>query len=57
MYGPWPLSATQWKRSIEVTPPRDAVGGRLGLTAFVQDKVGGDVQQALSLPLALCGKD
>ena len=54
LYGPWPLAAMRWTHNVEVTPPRDASGGRLGLTAFVQGGGDGDVLQALSLPLAMC---
>lgn len=54
LYGPWPLAAMRWTHSVDVTPPRDASGGRLGLTAFVQSGGDGDVLQALSLPLAMC---
>jgi hypothetical protein len=56
LYGPWPLTAMRWMRNIEVAPPRDAQGGRFGLTAFVQTNATGEILQALSLPLAKCGK-
>lgn len=54
LYGPWPLTVMRWMRDIEVAPPRDAHGGRFGLTAFVQANSTGEVLQALSLPLAKC---
>ena len=56
LYGPWPFTAMHWMRDIEVVPPHDARGGRLGLAAFVQANSTGDVLQALSLPLVKCGK-
>jgi hypothetical protein len=56
LYGPWPFAAMRWMRDIEVAPPRDAQGGRLGLTAFVQANSTGEILQALSLPLAKCTK-
>lgn len=55
-YGPWTFSAVRWMRDIDVVPPHDARGGRFGLTAFVQAKSTGEILQALSLPLATCGK-
>ena len=55
LYGPWPFTAMRWMRDIEVAAPRDARGGRFGLTAFVQANATGEILQALSLPLAKCG--
>ena len=53
LLGPYPLSGTQWARSVHVAEPRDAHAGRTGLTAFVQSRYG-ETLQALSLPLGTC---
>ena len=53
LLGPYPLSGTQWSRVLHVAEPRDAQVGRIGLTAFVQER-SGETLQALSLPLAAC---
>jgi hypothetical protein len=53
LLGPYPLSGTQWSRSLHVAQPRNSQAGSIGLTAFVQSR-SGDTLQALSLPLAAC---
>jgi len=55
LLGPYPLSGTQWSRSLHVAQPRDAHVGRIGLTAFVQAR-SGETLQALSLPLGACAR-
>lgn len=56
LYGPWPLTGMHWARDVDIATPRDAQGGRLGITAFVQANATGETLQALTLPLAACGK-
>jgi len=55
LLGPYPLSGTQWSRSLHVAEPRDARADRTGLTAFVQTR-SGETLQALSLPLGACAR-
>lgn len=55
LLGPYPLSGSQWSRSVHVAEPRDAHADRTGLTAFVQAR-SGETLQALSLPLAACAR-
>lgn len=55
LFGPYPLSGTQWSRVLHVVPPHGAHSDQLGLTAFVQSR-SGDTQQALSMPLAACAR-
>jgi hypothetical protein len=55
LLGPYPLSGTQWSRTLHVAEPRDAHAGSIGLTAFVQSR-SGDTLQALSLPLGACAR-
>ncbi len=55
LLGPYPLSGTQWSKTLHVAASRDAHPDRLGLTAFVQSAPG-DTLQALSMPLAACAR-
>ena len=55
LLGPFPLSGTQWSRTVHVAEPRDAHADRIGLTAFVQAR-SGETLQALSLPLSTCAR-
>jgi hypothetical protein len=54
LWGPWPLASTGAARQLLVTPPKNALAGTVGLTAFVQDVKTGETQQAVSLPLDRC---
>lgn len=54
LWGPWPLAANGAKQTLDITPPAAANAAQLGLTAFVQTRVGGETLQSLSLPLAQC---
>ncbi len=55
LLGPYPLSGTQWSRTLRIALPHDAHADRLGLTAFVQSRPG-ETLQALSLPLGSCAR-